>query len=156
MHTLQGEKYLWKLPHFNHESVLDLASTYNLSFPIIQTLLSRGYADKDAIRAFLFSSFEADVAHPSLLKDAVKGVERILQAIQKKEKILVVGDYDVDGVTSCAMMMISLLPLDADINFFTSGGVLWSQVLTGKVILTSPKGKSLIVTVENTGQISLQ
>ena len=41
-----------------------------------------------------------------------------LKQLHDKEKILVFGDYDVDGITSSAFMMICLLPLGADVNFF--------------------------------------
>src|SRR5437870_668975 len=115
---LQGEKYLWQLPLIDQQAVATIAARFNLSIPLAQTLLTRGFSTEEEINAFLFSSFEKDVAHPSLLKDAQKAVERIVQAIDAGEKILVFGDYDVDGITSSAMMMICLLPLGADVNFF--------------------------------------
>src|SRR5258708_587148 len=107
---LQGEKYLWHLPEFDNKKVADVAACYNLSFPIVQTLFTRGFTQKEDIDAFLFTSFEKDVAHPSRMKDAEKSVERIIRAIDNQEKILVFGDYDVDGITSSGLMMISLLP----------------------------------------------
>jgi single-stranded-DNA-specific exonuclease len=147
---LQGEKYLWKLPAYNQEAILELGAAFNLSFPIVQTLLTRGFADKDAINAFLFSSYENNVAHPSLLKDAIKAVERILQAIEKKEKILVFGDYDVDGVTSSALMMISLLPFGADINFFIPNRVRDGYGISTKIIERAARnGYKVIITVDN-------
>src|SRR5581483_6243828 len=150
MQILQGEKYIWKLPNLDQATVLEFASAYNLSFPIVQTLLTRGYTDKDAINSFLFSSFEQDVAHPALMKDATRAVERILQAIMNKEKILVYGDYDVDGITSCAMMMISLLPLNADINFFIPNRVRDGYGLNSDVVERAAKnGYKVIITVDN-------
>ncbi len=150
MNILQGQKYIWKLPVYDQTAILDLASAYNLSFPIVQTLLTRGYTNKAEINSFLFSSFEADVAHTSLMKDATKSVERILQAIAKKEKILVYGDYDVDGVTSCAMMLISLLPLGADINFFIPNRVRDGYGLNSEVVERAAKnGYTVIITVDN-------
>ena len=112
-----GAKYVWKLPEVNDQRVAHIAATYNLSIPIAHTLFSRGFQEHDHIRSFLFSSFEKDVAHPSQLKDAQKAVDRILYAITKKEQILIFGDYDVDGITSSALMMIGLLPLGANVNF---------------------------------------
>ena len=95
---IRGSKYLWNIPNDDRSRTLSIASTYNLSIPIAQTLVTRGIIEKEQIDAYLFSSFERDVAHPSLMKDAEKAVERILQALEKQEKILVFGDYDVDGV----------------------------------------------------------
>lgn len=150
VNTVQGEKYIWKLPVYDQQAVLELATAYNLSFPIVQTLLTRGFTDKDAINSYLFSSFEQDVAHPSRMKDAIKSVERILQAIERKEKILVFGDYDVDGVTSCAMMMISLLPLGADINFFIPNRVRDGYGISTRLLeRAASNGYKVIITVDN-------
>ena len=85
---IRGAKYLWSIPHDDRARTLSIASTYNLSIPIAQTLVTRGIVEKEQIDAFLFSSFERDVAHPSLMKDAVKAVERIARAIENQEKIL--------------------------------------------------------------------
>src|SRR3990167_11503571 len=116
--TYQGAKYLWKMPQLQNQQVAQIAATYNISMPIAHTLLSRGLTDHAAINSFLFSSYEQDVAHPSLLKDANKVVDRIIAAIADKEPILIFGDYDVDGITSASLMMICLLPLGANVNFY--------------------------------------
>jgi len=150
MNTLQGDKYLWKLPVFDQQMMLDFASSYNLSFPIVQTLLTRGFTDRDAINSFLFSSFEHDVPHASLMKDAHKSIERILLAIERKEKILIYGDYDVDGVTSSSMMLICLLPLGANVNFFIPNRVRDGYGLNvGVVERAANNGYKLIITVDN-------
>src|SRR5258708_5627838 len=115
---LQGEKYLWNLPGIDQSSAYTFASTYNISLALTQTLLNRGFASEQELEQFLFSSYEKDVAHPSLLKDAEKAIDRIQQAIHKKEKILIAGDYDVDGITSSALLLTCLLPLEAHVNFF--------------------------------------
>ena len=98
--TKQGVKYLWKLPTVDHAKNLEIAAAYTLSIPLAQTLLSRGYCQKEAIEKYLFSSYEQDVGHPQYMKDAQKAVDRIIAAIDAGEKILIVGDYDVDGITS--------------------------------------------------------
>jgi len=148
--TVQGEKYLWKIPAYDKQAVLDIASAYNLSFPIAQTLLTRGFTEKKTIDEFLFSSFERDVANPVLMKDAQKAVDRILFAIENGEKILVAGDYDVDGITSSALMLISLLPLGADINFFLPNRVRDGYGLSTKVVeRAAANNYKVIVTVDN-------
>ena len=53
-----------------------------------------------------------------MMKDLDKAVDRVIYAIEKNEKILVFGDYDVDGITSSAMMMLCLPALGAKANFF--------------------------------------
>jgi len=76
-----------------------------------QTLFARGYTEPDAARAFLLG--EVPRVDPFVLKDMPRAVERILAAIRAGESIAVYGDYDCDGVTSCALMMNVLSSLGA-------------------------------------------
>jgi single-stranded-DNA-specific exonuclease len=150
MAMMRGAKYLWKLPQGDPHAIWHIASSYNLSYPIAQLLLSRGYTDKDSIDSFLFSSFEKDVSHTSRMKDAQKAVDRILKAIANKEKILIFGDYDVDGITSSALMMICLLPLGADVNFFLPHRLRDGYGISTKIVERAAQNNySLIITVDN-------
>lgn len=150
MATLKGAKYLWKLPQGDPQEIWSIAASYNLSYPIAQLLLSRGYTTKEAIDAFLFSSFEKDVPHTSAMKDAQKAIDRILKAIAHKEKILIAGDYDVDGITSSALMMICLLPLGADVNFFLPHRLRDGYGISTKIIeRAAQNGYKVIITVDN-------
>ena len=150
MKTIAGAKYLWKMPHIENLQIAQVAATYNLSIPIAHTLLSRGYTDHDAINSFLFSSFEKDVAHPSRMKDAQKAVDRILRAIADKEAMLVFGDYDVDGITSSALMMTSLLPLGANVNFYLPHRVRDGYGISTKIVERAARnGYKVIITVDN-------
>ena len=150
MKTIAGAKYLWKMPHIENLQIAQVAATYNLSIPIAHTLLSRGYTDHDAINSFLFSSFEKDVPHPSRMKDAQKAVDRILRAIADKEAILVFGDYDVDGITSSALMMTSLLPLNANVNFYLPHRVRDGYGISTKIVERAARnGYKVIITVDN-------
>lgn len=150
MRTIQGQKYLWKLPESDQKTVLQIASHFNLSVPIAQILVSRGLTDFDAINSYLFSSFEQDVAHPSRMKGAQKTIDRIFHAIKHKEKILVFGDYDVDGITSSAMMMRCLLPLGADINFYLPHRVKDGYGISSKIVKRAAENNyKVIITVDN-------
>ena len=150
MEIINGSKYRWRIAQPDSSSVLDIASRYNVSFAIAQTLVTRGYTTHDQVESFLFSSFEKDVAHPALMKDAQKAVERIIRAIDAREKILIAGDYDVDGITSSALMMTSLLPLGAQINFFLPHRVRDGYGLSVKTVeRAAQNGYKVIVTVDN-------
>lgn len=115
---INGSKYRWKLPNNSNSNTTMLAGKFNLSVPIIQTLFTRGYDNVESIERFLFSDRERDIAHPSLLKDSKKTIKRLIKAIKNQEKILICGDYDVDGITASALMLSCLLPLKASINFY--------------------------------------
>lgn len=150
MAAIRGEKYVWHIPDAPSKAVCDIAARYNLSFPIAQTLVARGFVDPEKIDEYLFTSYERDVAHPGGLKDSQKAVERIITAINNKEKILVFGDYDVDGITSSSLMMMCLLPLGAQVNFFLPHRVRDGYGLSTKVVeRAAENGYTLIVTVDN-------
>ena len=89
----------------------------------------------------------SQIPNPSLLKDAKKAAKRVADAIQNKEKITLIGDYDVDGVTSCAIMVdfFRQIPYKLDVvipNRFKDGyGI--SQTLLERV------DADLIITVDN-------
>ncbi len=147
---IQGQKYIFKLPKLDEEAITRIASDHNLTLPVARVLFARGFLEKEQINSFLFSSYERDVAHPSILKDSEIAVNRILEAIEKKQKILIFGDYDVDGISSSAVMMSSLLPLGAQINFFLPNRARDGYGLSSKVVKKAVEsGYHLIVTVDN-------
>lgn len=147
---IQGQKYRWIIPDISSSNVLDIAHAYNLSVPIAHTLLARGFTTKEKIDEYLFTSFEKDVAHSGLLRDAHKTVARIMQAIEHQEKILIFGDYDVDGITSSSLMLLCLKPLGAAINFFLPHRVKDGYGLSTTVVERAARnGYKLIITVDN-------
>ena len=148
--TRNGAKYIWALPEPTTQAVLDLAASYNLSIPVMHTLYSRGMTTKESLDPFLFSTFERDVAHAGLMQDAEKAVERLIKAIKDQEKILICGDYDVDGITSSALMMTCLRPLGAQINFFLPHRVRDGYGLSSKTVQRAARNNyKVLVTVDN-------
>jgi single-stranded-DNA-specific exonuclease len=79
---------------------------------IAKILLSRGIVSPDDGRTFLYPKLE-DLSDPFLLPDIERGVERTVEAVMRKEKICLYGDYDADGIASTALMM----------NFFKHLGI---------------------------------
>ena len=67
-------------------------------------LFYRGLAIASDAEKFLNPDFEKDAHDPFLMKDMDKAVGRILQAIEKKEKIIVYSDYDADGVPGAVVL----------------------------------------------------
>ena len=88
---------LWKVKELNPKAK-ELAKTYNISTFLAQIFLNRGIGEED-FKSVLDPKF-ANLHCPSLLPDIEKAVARIRKAIRDKEKVLVFGDYDVDGITS--------------------------------------------------------
>lgn len=138
------------MPHEDSGQILSIASAYSLSLPIAQTLFTRGYKTSKQIDEYLFSSLEKDVAHPSCMKDAQKVVDRLIVAMNHGEKILIAGDYDVDGITSSALLLSCLVPLGASINFFLPNRIKDGYGLSvATVEKAADNGYKLIITVDN-------
>ncbi len=147
---IQGKKFLWRIKDIDAAKIRSIAYDNNLSYAIAQVLYSRGFTQTEQIRSFLFSSYEQNVFDSTLFKDATKTVERILLAIEKKEKILVFGDYDVDGITSTSVFLLSLLPLGANINFHLPNRVKDGYGLSTKFVKKAAENNyKLIITVDN-------
>lgn len=146
----QGAKYLWRLPECQQDVVQQMSAHYTLSFPIAQTLVNRKFISGAALEHYLFGQLDEAIAHAGGLKDAQKAVERLIKAIEQKEKILICGDYDVDGITSSALMMICLLPLGAQVNFFIPHRVKDGYGLSEKIIEKAAQNKyKIVITVDN-------
>ncbi len=147
---IQGSKFHWRVPVVDKAHTLPLAARYNLSEPLCQTLLTRGFCDKEIIEQYLSIDSTYDIACPSLLKDGQKAINRIMAAIEKNEKILIFGDYDVDGITSSSLALACLLPLKAKVNFYLPHRVKDGYGLSSTVVQRAfDNGYSLIITVDN-------
>ena len=86
----------------NQAEVADLQEVLGVSKPVASLLIQRGIKTFDEAKAF----FRPDLNHlhdPFLMKDMDRAVERISNAIDNNESLLIYGDYDVDGTTSVAM-----------------------------------------------------
>ncbi len=84
---------------------------------ILQLLANRGLKTQEEIDEFLLPDYSQDIYDPFIFLEMGKAVERIYRAIENKEKILIYGDYDVDGVTSAVLLykVLKLLGIEPDI-----------------------------------------
>lgn len=147
---IQGCKYLVGIPKVNADNVIKISQQFSLAMPLARTLVARDMIDKKVIEDFLISSEDKDVADPALMKGAIKAVERIEQAIQNEEKILIFGDYDVDGITSSSLMLMGLLPLGAKVNFYLPNRVKDGYGLSTKFVQKAADNNyKVIITVDN-------
>ena len=115
----------WTIKKHNHETVKLLAQTLKVSSIVAALLITRGYETAESAEKFLNPSIE-HLHEPYLLKDMEKAVKRILQAVENEEKILVWGDYDVDGTTGTVGVRKALELIGAKSGFhiphrFTEG-----------------------------------
>lgn len=93
----------WKILQVDKSKTGALHQSLKINPALCSILVQRGYDDFDKTKHY-FRPQLSDLHDPWLMKDMDKALQRILAAFEKKEKILVFGDYDVDGTTSVACM----------------------------------------------------
>ncbi len=101
----------------SQESVELLSADLNIDKALSTVLVNRGITSINAAKTY-FSPQLTDLHDPFLMEDMNKAVRRILQALEKKERILVYGDYDVDGTTAVTLMYSFLKPHTEHIDFY--------------------------------------
>jgi single-stranded-DNA-specific exonuclease len=84
---------------------------------IAQILANRGILTLEEAQKFLFGTLE-DLHDPFLMKGMEEAVERIREAVARREKIIVFGDYDVDGILSVVILLRALESLGAEADYF--------------------------------------
>lgn len=93
----------WQIYENDEERIKELQEKYQIN-PLLATILvNRDIIEPEEIRLFLEPT-RKDFHNPFLITDMEKAVKRIIQAIEKKEKVTIYGDYDVDGITSITVL----------------------------------------------------
>ena len=96
-------KKKWKYIAPNKELTVQIASKYGLSMLVAGILVNRGITQEEQIKIFL-NPTRKDFYDPYLLQDMEIAVNKIIEIIESKGRILIYGDYDVDGITSIAVL----------------------------------------------------
>ena len=132
-----------------------IAAEFRMPTPVAQALVLRGVSTPDEVHAY-FDPGLSRLGDPFLLPDMERGVVRIWEAIEAGERIVIHGDYDVDGITSTALMVEVLSALGAEVAYFVPhrihhGYGLSEQTLACCQALNDPQ---LIITVDcGTGSV---
>src|SRR5690625_2363452 len=105
----------WNKPiSFPEENIQLLIDEIGIDRTTATLLLQRGITDFDQAKEF-FNPDISSLHDPYLMKDMDKAIKTIFQAIQNKERIMVYGDYDVDGTTSVALLFLYLKRIGGDL-----------------------------------------
>jgi single-stranded-DNA-specific exonuclease len=107
----------WKILGANNDVVKELQEALKIHPVICKILVQRGIDSFDKAKEY-FRPQLGKLHSPWLMKDMKKAVERIITAFDNKEKILVFGDYDVDGTTSVASMYLFLQKIHNQLDFY--------------------------------------
>ena len=138
----------WTIQRHDREEVAKLANALKISPLASALLISRGFETEE--KAFEFLNPNISQLHePHLLKGMKRAVERILKAIENQEKILIWGDYDVDGTTGTVVLRKALEILGAKTGYhvphrFTEG----YGINIEKLSEAKEKGYTVVISVD--------
>jgi len=133
---------------FSQEEVNALAESLRVPKVIAKMLLRRSVRDYDSARRFFKPNLE-NLYDPFPMKDMDRAVERLRRAVLSEEKILIYGDYDVDGITSVSFLYLILKELGVDVTYYIPDRQAEGYGLSPMGIETArERGTQLIITVD--------
>lgn len=142
-------KHRWIGPAVSYnEKILELEKQIGLHPLICQILSNRGFKSAEEVEKFLNPSL-ADLYDPFMMKDMEKAVDRLIRALREREKIVIYGDYDVDGITSISLLVRYLRQLGGDVGYYIPHRMVEGYGLSEAGLDSVVEmGASLVVTVD--------
>ena len=137
----------WEIRGFDRDTAVDFCRK-GIS-PLVSVLLtSRGIGSIDDARALMGDS-PVEIHDPFLMADMDKAVARIKTAVEKGERIAIYGDYDVDGMTSCALLALWLRSAGAYYEIYIPGRIGEGYGVSRAALdVLKSRGVELVVTVD--------
>ena len=121
---------------------------HSITDGLARILMRRGLDTEDKLSHFLYDDL-SDLSDPFLMKGMKEGVTRLLSAIDHGEKIVVYGDYDVDGITSTSILVRCLKGMGADVGYYIPRRETEGYGLNEKALISLRKeGYTLLITVD--------
>ncbi|MBO5398073.1 MAG: single-stranded-DNA-specific exonuclease RecJ [Clostridia bacterium] len=138
----------WEFLKTDEDIVKQIAEKYDMSELLATVLVNRNIVEDKDIKVFLSPS-RNDFHDPYQMPDMEKAVDRILKAIETNEKVMIYGDYDVDGITSITVLKKFLHARGLDTGFYIPNRLNEGYGLNKNAIKKiAEEGYSLIITVD--------
>ena len=138
----------WNIAPPDAEHAAELASRLRTSPILAQLLLNRGLSESQACMEFLRPSLKC-LHEPAALGGLTKAAERIAKAVVDKRKIVIYGDYDVDGITAVAILWHAIRQLGGVVDFYIPHRVEEGYGLNAEAVeQVCKEGAELIVSVD--------
>ena len=132
-----------------------MADTLGIGFPTACLLYRRGYTTPEAASAFI--RLEDELFHdPLLLPDMDKAVKRIREAIDNNERIMIYGDYDVDGVTSVSLLYLYLISKGAEVGYYIPNRASEGYGVNRDALADIVKGGNTLIITVDTGVTAIE
>lgn len=107
----------WEYYEVNEGKIDEISKKFNISKLLAKILINRQIVDEEKIKLFLNPTID-NFYNPFLMNDMNKAVDRIIRAINNNEKVMIYGDYDVDGITSIAVLKQFLKERGLDTGYY--------------------------------------
>jgi len=138
----------WSVRQFDAKENQLLSDALGVSPILAQLLINRGLGNIDSAKTFLSGDIH-ELYNPFLMEGVHEAVSRIKRAIEKKEKILIHGDYDVDGITATAILVFTLRSLGIEPHYYIPDRLTEGYGLSEGGVKEAIKiGAALVVTVD--------
>ncbi|HLL90563.1 MAG TPA: single-stranded-DNA-specific exonuclease RecJ [Tepidisphaeraceae bacterium] len=138
----------WTLSQAQPEAAASLAERLRTSPLVAQILINRGLLEADDCRSFLKPSLKC-LHDPATIPGLLKAADRIARAIRDREKIVVYGDYDVDGITATAILWHAITRLGGVVAYYIPHRIEEGYGLNAEAVAEiCDGGAKLIVTVD--------
>ena len=139
---------IWQIKAEDIAAIKLLETSLSIPSVIAQVLINRGIKSPEEAEFFLKPSL-LKLHDPFLMKDMEKAVLRIKKAKANKERVLVFGDYDVDGISATALMILTLKNIGIDADHYIPNRLDEGYGLNKKAIADIAKKKiNLLITVD--------
>ena len=149
MQSKNINKKIWNIGNPDALTVSGLSKELQISEFLSKLIVAKGFSEKADAEKFLLGESE-QLNDPFLMPDMDKAVERIKKAISANEKILIYGDYDVDGVTSVSLLLLYLKDKGIDADYYIPERVNEGYGLNNTAIdKFKDDGITLIITVDS-------
>jgi single-stranded-DNA-specific exonuclease len=147
--TLHGRtNKRWRFQPHDADRIARLEQAAGVPPIVAQLLIGRGVYEADAARTFLDAKLTG-LRDPDLLPGAAEAADRIYAAVRGKRKIVVYGDYDADGMTGTAILLLCLRLLGADVTYYVPNRLEEGYGLSGDALRSlAERGASLIISVD--------
>lgn len=138
----------WKYKELDEEKIDEIVRKFDVPELLATVLVNRGIVDDEEIRVFL-NPTRSDFHDPYLMPDMEIAVERIIKAINNQEKVIIYGDYDVDGITSITVLKKFLKICGLEVDYYIPNRLSEGYGLNKAAIdYIKEKEYTLIITVD--------
>lgn len=142
---MQNKK--WILFPQDVEKSKEISEKLNISPITAQVLINRGIKNSYQAKEFLSADF-SHLTPPLNIPNVQKAVNLIRGKIERGEKILIYGDFDVDGISGTALLLLALSKIGANVNYYVPKRIKGHGLDKNSILQAKKQGFSLIITVD--------